>query len=97
MTAGIQPTQNSINNQAGQIVLNARNAIQQIIFFNDYLQDLTAGTLVSLGFSDTDAASLLSVFANMAAIASACQGAAYTGPELPFNFLAQTVPLWGGQ
>ena len=97
MTAGIQPTQNSVNNQDGQIVLNARNAIQQIIFFNDYPQDLTAGTLVSLGFSEADAVNLLSVFAHMAATASACQGAAYTGPELPFNFLAQTVPLWGGQ
>jgi hypothetical protein len=96
VTAGIQPTQAGINQQAGQIVLNARNALQQILFFNDYLNDTGQDGLVALGFSADDAALLLGVFANMAAVSSMCMGEAYTGPALPFNFLGQTIPLWGG-
>jgi hypothetical protein len=39
---------------------------------------------------------MLSVYANLAAVANMCLGAEYTGPPLPFNFLAQTIPMWAG-
>lgn len=97
MTAGLQPSVSGINTAAGQIVLNARAALQQIIFFNDYLLFLGQEGLVTLGFDSTDATLLLAVFANLAAVANTCMGAAYTGPTLPFNFMAQSIPFWGGQ
>ena len=97
MTAGIQPSVQGLNVNAGQLVLNARNALQSILFFNDYLQDMTQDGLVSLGYSPDDAATLLAVFENLAAVANTCMGEEYAGPPLPFNFLAQTTPLWGGQ
>jgi hypothetical protein len=85
-----------INAQAGQIVLDARNALQRILFFNDYVQNLGHDGLVTLGFSSDDANLMLAVYGNLAAVANMCLGAAYTGPSLPFNFLAQTIPLWAG-
>jgi hypothetical protein len=85
-----------INQQAGQIVLEARGSLQKIIFFNQYLQSLGKANLVILGFTSDDADLLLGVYGNLAAVANTCMGAPYAGPPLPFNFLAQTVPLWGG-
>jgi hypothetical protein len=97
MTAGIQPSQAGLNATAGNIVINARNALQQILFFNDYINNLGQAGLVALGFTTDDANLMLAVFGNMSAISNTCLGEPYTGPSLPFNFLAQTIPLWGGQ
>ncbi len=85
-----------INAQAGQIVLDARNALQRILFFNDYIQEMGHSGLVALGFASDDADLMLSVYSNLAAVANTCLGAPYTGPPLPFNFLAQTIPMWAG-
>lgn len=85
-----------INSQAGQIVLDARNALQRILFFNDYIQEMGLNGLVALGFSSDDAALMLSVYQNLSAIANVCLGSSYSGPPLPFNFLAQTIPMWAG-
>lgn len=97
MAAGLQPTQAQINLQAGQIVLNARNSLQAILFFYQYLSSIGHAGLMTLGYTDEDATELLSVYTNMASVVNMCFGLPYTGPALPFNFLAQTVPLWGGQ
>jgi hypothetical protein len=98
MSIGITPNLGGLNQQAGQIVLNARNALQQILFFNDYLQSLGADGLTAapLQMDATDAANMLQIFANLATIANACMGEDYTGPALPFDFMASTVPMWGG-
>lgn len=90
------PNFGQINSQAGQIVLNARDSFQRILFFNDYIQEMGQAGLINLGFSSDDATLLLSVYQNLSAIATVCLGGAYTGPPLPFNFLAQTIPLWAG-
>lgn len=90
------PNLGTLQQQAGQIVLDARTSLQRIIFFNQYLQFLGQSGLVALGLSSDDAALLLAVYGNLAAVANVCMGQPYTGPTLPFNFLAQTVPLWGG-
>jgi hypothetical protein len=95
MSFGLQPSQASINNQAGQIVLNARNALQAIIYFNLDLQDLGQDGLVALGFSADDAAAGLTMFENLAAVADMCNGGEYAGPALPFNFLESTASAWG--
>lgn len=97
MTAGIQPTQAQINLQAGQIILAARNSLQAILFFYQYLSSIGHAGLMDLGFTDPDATELLTVYGNMSSVVNMCFGQPYAGPALPFNFLAQTVPLWGGQ
>lgn len=86
-----------INQQAGQIVIDARNVLQRIQFFNDYIQDLGSEGLVALGFTSDDAALLLAIYGNLDSVANVCTGQAYAGPTLPFNFMAQTIPLWSGQ
>lgn len=90
------PNFGQINLRAGQIVLSARDSIQEILFFNDYIQEMGQAGLVALGFSSDDANLLIAVFGNLASVAEMCQGKDYTGPTLPFNFLAQTIPLWAG-
>lgn len=85
-----------INAQAGQIVIDARNVLQRIQFFNDYVQNLGVDGLVALGFTQADAELLIAVYGNLDAVANVCTGQAYNGPALPFNFMAQTIPLWGG-
>lgn len=85
-----------INQTAGQIVLDARNSLQRILFFNDYIQNLGHDGLVALGFSSGDADLLLAVYGNMASVSNMCLGLPYNGPSLPFNFLAQTIPFWAG-
>jgi hypothetical protein len=96
MTAGVQPTVSSINNQAGQYVLAIRDDFENIINHNSYLNELGQAGLVALGFSTNDAALLLAIFGNLSQIAAAYQGGNYAGPALPFNFESQTIPLWGG-
>jgi hypothetical protein len=91
------PNFGALNQQAGQIVIDARNVLQRIQFFNDYIQDLGSDGLVALGFTSDDAALLLAVYGNLDAVANVCTGQEYAGPTLPFNFMAQTIPLWGGQ
>jgi hypothetical protein len=86
-----------LSQQAGQIVIDARNVLQRIQFFNDYIQALGQDGLVALGFSADDATLMLAVYENLDAVANVCTGQDYTGPPLPFNFTAQTIPLWGGQ
>jgi hypothetical protein len=91
------PNLGLISQQAGQIVIDARNIIQRVIFFNQYIQTLGIDGLVALGFVQADAELMIAVYANLSTVADVCLGEAYTGPPLPFNFLGQTVPLWGGQ
>lgn len=91
------PNLGFINQQAGQIALDTRANILKITWFNQYLQNLGHDNLVLLGFSSEDATQLLTVYSNMASVAKMCMGQAYTGPTLPFDFVAQTVPFWAGQ
>jgi len=97
MSAGTAPTLAQVNNQATQIVLNARNSLQSLLYFDMYLQTIGQDGLVALGMSADDATTLLTVYANLAAVANMCNGGAYNGPALPYNFLTSTAELWNGQ
>jgi hypothetical protein len=103
MAVGTQPSWSYLNSQATQIVLQARAAIDAINKYNAYLEGLGATNLEAIATAagdanaNADVIELMSVFANLAAIAQACGGQAYTGPTLPFNFVGQTVPLWNAQ
>jgi hypothetical protein len=104
MSVGTQPNWAYLNSQATQIVLQARTALAAITNFNTYLAvGLGASNLEAIATAAQDAnatadvTELLSIFANLAAVAAVCNGEAYDGPPLPFNFVAQTVPLWNAQ
>lgn len=93
---GIQPTQATLNQQAGQILLSLRSDMYQVMSFNGYIQQLGHDGLVALGFTSQDATDLLQVFANVDDIRAMAMGAPYSGPTLPHNFLEDCTPLWGG-
>jgi hypothetical protein len=96
MSIGVPPSQSSLNNQAGQYVLSLRNDFENAVNFNDYLNSLGQAGMVALGFSSEDADLMIAIFGNIASIATVYTGGNYTGPNLPFDFQAQTIPLWGG-
>jgi hypothetical protein len=97
MAIGPTPNLGQFQQQTQSAVLNARAALQQILFLNQYIQSEGVAGLVAIGYGSDDAESLMTVFGDLAAIAAACMGEPYEGPALPFDFLAQTVPLWNGQ
>ncbi len=97
MPVGNQPSWEQLNQQAAQLIINAREALQDILFFNLYLQSLGQAGLQAAPFnaSAADAETLISVFGGLNAVASMCNG----GPapsNVPNNFLAETAPFWGG-
>ena|ERR1700722_5514214 len=102
MAVGNQVTWQQLNSQAGQVIINARNALQAVIFFNLSLLALgqdgleALATAASDADATTDAEALLTTFADLNAVAEMCNG----GPspsDVPKNFLAETAPFWGGQ
>lgn len=97
MAAGIQPNLGTINQQAGTLMVNLRNSIQQAQAFFDYLNNLGVPGLVALGMTNGDATTLLTAYTNLAALSAVFYGQPYAGPTLPFNFYTQIVPLTGGQ
>lgn len=97
MAAGITPNINTLNQQAGNLMVNLRNSIQQAQAFYDYLTTLGVPGLVSLGMTNPDATALLAAYTNLSALSAVFYGEPYTGPTLPFNFYTQIVPLTGGQ
>lgn len=102
MAVGNQVTWQQLNSQAGQVIINARNALQAIIFFNLSLLAQGQGGLEALATAagdstpTADATALLATFADLNQVALMCNG----GPapsDAPKNFLAETAPFWGGQ
>ncbi len=102
MAVGNQVTWQQLNTNAASIIIQARNALQGIIFFNLSLQALGQSALEALATAandpnaTVDAAALLATFADLNSIALMCNG----GPvptDAPRNFLAETAPYWGGQ
>lgn len=96
MAIGNQPTMGTLNGIAGNLTVTLRNTMLSIQQYTDYIEGLGQPGLIALGFSSTDAALLLSIFANLNAIITACTGGAYTGPPLPHDFVSEAIPLWGG-
>jgi len=102
MPVGNQVNWQQLNLQAGQVIINARNALQAIIFFNLSLGTLGQAGLEALAAAannpngPADATMMLQTFADLNAVAMMCNG----GPapsDVPKNFLAETAPFWGGQ
>lgn len=96
MAIGAQPTSASLNGIAGNLAVTLRNTCASIISYNAYIQWLGRAGLTALGFSGTEADSLLAIFAKLSAYAVAYQGGAYAGPAFPHNFVSDTVCLCAG-
>lgn len=101
MTVGNQPSWAQLNSLAAQVILQARNSLQAVIFMNLSLQSLGQSGLEALATAagdstpSADAATLLATFADLNEVAQMCNG----GPaptDVPKNFLAETAPFWGG-
>lgn len=98
MSAGIQASTASVNQQAGQIAVNLRNTFQQVISLNAWITAIGgAAGLVTLGFTQADAQVIVSTYANLAALAAIYQGQPQSTEALPFNFETNSNLLWGGQ
>ena len=95
MTAGIQPTQAQVNQNAGALALNLRAAMQSIVNFQAWLSTQGASGLEALGFTAGDAATLISSVGNMSTLASIYQGTVTQAST--FNYEANSNALWGGQ
>jgi hypothetical protein len=97
MTAGNQPTLLAVNSTAGNLATQLRNAMQQIIQFNQWLTAYGGAAELesALGFTTTDANTIISSIANLATLAGIYQGTAQAGGA--FNYMANSEALWGGQ
>jgi hypothetical protein len=96
MTAGVQPTLNSINQAAGQIAVNIRNDFQDAVNLNSYINAQGGATfLESLGMSSGDATGVVATYGNLVALNNIYQG---TGTQATtFNYEANSELLWGGE
>lgn len=102
MAVGNQVTWQQLNSQAGQVIINAREALQDIIFF--YLSLVAIGlpeleamaTAANDATANADAQALLNTFTDLNEVAQMCNGGPVP-PNAPKNFLAETAPFWGGQ
>jgi hypothetical protein len=81
MTAGLQPNINNINASAGAIALGVQKYMQAVIDFNDYITALGGVDFLSgdagptgIGMTPTDAATMVSTYGNLVAVAKAYQG-----------------------
>ncbi len=96
MSAGIQPTQASINQQAGNLAVTLRDTMDAIKNFQAWIGAFGGhNALVSqLGFQLADAQTIESTFTNLDQLRQAYQG--ITTIPATFNFEANSQALWGG-
>lgn len=96
MSAGIQPNTNTVNQTAGQLATTLRDTLQEIVNFNNWLGAFGgASALITLGFSSSDANTIISTFGNLNTLSNVANGTATQGAT--FNYIANTEALWGGQ
>lgn len=96
MTAGIQPTIESVNQQAGQMAVNLRDDFSRVVNFNAWITAVGGvNGLVSIGFPESDAQVIVSTYGNLAALAAIYQGQSALAQA--FNYEINSNVLWGGQ
>ncbi len=93
MSAGLQPSVTQINQTVGQMAVSLRTLMQQVVDFNDWLAAYGGSTaLVTLGFTEADAAIIQSTVGNLATLSAIYNGSAAAA----FNYEANTQALFGG-
>jgi hypothetical protein len=89
MAIGNQLTQQAINNLVSSMTVALRNDMQQIMNFNQWLSAIGGATyLESLSFAASDAAAIVAMFGNLAALANTYQ--------TNVLYMANTEPAWAG-
>jgi hypothetical protein len=96
MAVGNQATSGIIDAQLTTYSLTLRNVFQNILNLNEFIGSVGTAGLEALGYSAADAATAQAFAGNLATLAAIYQGQA-VALGLPFNFQADTFPLWAGQ
>jgi len=95
MTIGTQPGSGNIDNTLTQLAIELRNVMQDWLNLSAYVTSIGTAGLEVIGYSPAQAAAVEAVTGNMATLAQIYQGTP-VGLPLPFNFSADTEPLWAG-
>lgn len=95
MSVGTQATAASINQALTSSALNLRNVCTQIQYLQTFIQTLGTAGLEGIGFSATDAASVVELSGYLNNITAVYYG---TGTQqTASNFDQALSVLWGGQ
>jgi len=94
MAIGIPINPGNLNQQAGQLVVNLRNACQAVISFQNTLVAVSQSGLVDAGFSPADATDLMTRINELNTLAEVYFGQATQGT--PFNFSNVGASMTGG-
>ncbi len=91
---GLATSEQLINQQAGQYAVALRDAFKNIVSFNDWV-NASGGQafLIGLGFSSGEAATIVSTYGNLAALAAIYVGGT---PGGALNYQQNSNILWGG-
>lgn len=93
MAIGNIPNMQQVNSQAAQLAGTWRSTAQQTVAFQAYIGSLGTAGLEALGFTATDAASMITMSNYMLTLAQVFQGAATQSTD--FNFQNALVALTG--
>lgn len=85
MAAGLQVSQAEINAVSGTVARAVFAALSDVTEFKAWLDTVSVGDLETLGFSNADANSLKSAFADLADLAGVFQGGA-PARNLPYDY-----------
>lgn len=94
MAVGSQPSEGGINQTLTQLALAIREWAQDAVEQRAYLNKLGLAQLEALGFTATDAQSVLNMINYMGTVADVYHGTATQATA--FNFEDALTPLWGG-
>jgi hypothetical protein len=93
MTVGNQASQASVNQALTSLALALRDVMQNIQDVSNYVGSVGPAGLIALGFGSADVAPIQAFIGNMNSLAVIYGGGA-SPIGLPFNFEANTYPLW---
>ena len=95
MAVGNQATVQSVNGSLSSMAITLRNQCQCIVNLQEFITQLGLAGLEALGFSPTDAASVISYANYLNTIAGVFFGTATQATQ--YNFANQLAPLYAGQ
>jgi hypothetical protein len=93
MSAGLAPTKNEIDTQAGVIARNVQKAMNDVAQFKYFLDGLQDADLTTLGYTGGDIANIRSAYADLAQLATIYQGALNLAAVKDFRTFARRI--WG--
>lgn len=91
------PNKGTLDGRIGQVSVELRESMRAVSDLYTTLTQIGATELQAIGYTADDVAALATTFGAIAALATAYQGGAYTGPALPYDFLHSTAAWWNGQ